>query len=350
MKLLDYLSDRKPLLLFFFLLLSFITGTVYFDRQSRMLPANLVYMLLVSVVLIIIYFALEYSIKKYRFAKLEKLLQHKGSEWINSLPAPSGFEQKTYYDLLRRVYEEANIEINKYIDKSREDMEFLTAWVHQIKTPIAASRLIMENYLNSPPNDAPVCSDAMSSIEEEIDRIEDNVQKALYYSRINDFSKDYLISSVTMEVLVKECIKRHSKNFINKNIRIVLENLDYEISTDKKWLGFIMDQVMSNALKYTDRGGTIKVYAVKTDSEHLLHIEDSGIGIKAEDLGRVFDKSFTGYNGRYMYSSTGLGMYLSQKLARKLGHYITIASEYRRGTTVTIHFPKWSDYFEVTKM
>jgi signal transduction histidine kinase len=108
--------------------------------------------------------------------------------------------------------------------------------------------------------------------------------------------------------------------------------------------------IISNAVKYTDLNGTVTIYSELLASETLLHIKDSGIGIKAEDISRVFEKSFTGSNGREVKTSTGIGLYLSQKLAKKLGHYITIESELNSGTTVTIHFPKWSDYYKVTKV
>jgi signal transduction histidine kinase len=172
----------------------------------------------------------------------------------------------------------------------------------------------------------------------------------LYYSRSDNFSKDYIISEVNINKLIKESIKKHSILFIKKHIKLVNEISDTLIvDTDKKWLLFIVDQLVSNALKYTHDDGSISFKASENDKEKLLTIEDNGIGIKAEDLKRIFSSAFTGYNGRNEnLKATGMGLYLSQKLAKKLGHHITLESEYGKGTKVTIHFPKWNDYYSVT--
>ena len=151
-----------------------------------------------------------------------------------------------------------------------------------------------------------------------------------------------------LDRLVKEAVKKQAKTFINKKINIEIDNIDLVVTTDKKWLSFILDQVLSNALKYTSPGGRIKIYGSIEDKAQKLIIEDNGIGVKSEDLRRVFDKGFTGYNGRENYKSTGIGLYLSKKLARKLGHDISIESKYGEYTKIIIIFPKLSDYLQVS--
>ncbi len=169
-----------------------------------------------------------------------------------------------------------------------------------------------------------------------------------YYGKLSlcVITKDYRIDTIKIETVVKESIKNEASWFINKDINLQLERLDMEVESDYKWLLFIIKQILDNSEKYTEKSDTIKIYVEIAEKEKLLHIEDNGIGIKQEDLERVFEKSFTGYNGRVKHHSTGMGLYLSQKLAKKLGQYITIASEYNKGTKVSIHFPKWNDYYK----
>lgn len=344
MKLREYLYDKKQLILFYIVIITFICLTAYFDRKNRMLDSNILYMFSVSTLFFILYLLIDFLRDRRYYEGLKRLCE--SDEKISpELPEANRYYQKLFNETIKSLDRQTYAQIEYFNEKAREDLEFITSWVHEIKTPIAASRLVIENSLNNN-----VDEESLLSIEEEIDKIEDYVQRALYYTRLNDFTKDYIIGTVSAERIVKESIKRHSKEFINKNIRVELKDLDYEISTDKKWIGFILDQILSNSLKYTPRNGKIKISMEVNDDEKLLYISDNGIGIRQEDLGRVFGKNFTGYNGRENQSSTGMGLYLSQKMARKLGHFITICSQYSKGTTVTIHFPKWSDYFDVTKL
>ncbi len=337
MSLKEYLRDRRNLIIFFIALMTFIGGMIFFDRSIRMLKSNVEYLSIVSFLLFIIYIAIDYTLISYHMNKIKRIPKEE-LDWVNSIPCPINYEQKFYLDIINKLYENANVQIEKLNNKNDESVEFLIAWVHEIKTPIAASKLIIENNLNSENEKI------LYGIEMEIEKVEDYIQKALFYSRINDFSKDYRIDTVKIEIAVKESIKSEASWFINKDIKLQLENLNMEVYSDYKWLKFIIKQILDNAIKYTNKGGIIKIYTDIEDKEKILHIKDNGIGIKKEDIERVFEKSFTGYNGRVKQHSTGMGLYISQKLARKLGHYITIDSEYGKGAEVSIHFPKISSY------
>jgi signal transduction histidine kinase len=190
------------------------------------------------------------------------------------------------------------------------------------------------------------------SLAVEIERINGSIEKILYYSRSDSFSRDYIIAEESLSKLAKENVKKHAALFIRKNIKVsiaVPEGLT--VHTDRKWLLFIMDQLLSNALKYTPENGRIEISARQGDNETVLCYTDNGAGIAEEDIGRIFDKSFTGALGREPGSvATGLGLYLAQKLARKLGHSITIASAPGRGTAAEIHFPFIGDYYNLTGM
>ena len=167
----------------------------------------------------------------------------------------------------------------------------------------------------------------------------------LVFSRSNDFSKDYVISETAVNNVIKESVKKHSIIFIRKHISF-LNKIDDKLTvdTDKKWLAFIIDQIVSNALKYTKDGGMISFYTSKNHNEIVLTIEDDGIGINSEDIDRIFSKSFTGSNGRdNNLKATGMGLYLAKKLSTKLGHRLMVESEYGKGTKFHIYFPIYGD-------
>lgn len=341
MKLLNYLSDRKiPISIY--IIVTLVTGSIiYMNETVDFLHSNGLYSVVLSFLFFGIYMSIDFYNKRTHFKKLIKIKDSSGIDWVNSLPPPMNEEQRIYSELLKKLYSDANLKLEEYRVKNIEDIEFITMWVHEIKTPIAASKLIIENSINHP------TERNLYNLEDEIDKIENFVQMALYYNRVDDFSKDYIISSVSMDKVVKECIKREYSNIINKKLKLNMENLDKEIDTDGKCIEFIVKQVLDNAIKYSRQGGNIKIYIESREKETILNVEDEGIGIKHEDIKRVFDKNFTGFNGRKLYNSTGIGLYLSQKLAKKLGHHITIHSEFNHGTKVSIHFYKWNDYHDI---
>ncbi len=296
---------------------------------------------MVSLILFFFYLFGEYLFKKNYYTSVCEILKNQKGDVIHRLPEPKTYEQNLYSQLLKNVYEEQGTKIEELYNKKRDNLDFLTSWVHEVKTPIAVSRLIIENSMGKSQEEI------LNSLEEEIDKIDNFVEQALYFSRIDAFAKDYFITDVDLERVIKEIIKKHAKIFINKRIKIDIDDISLDVTTDKKWFIFIVNQIIDNALKYTNKGGMIKISSKKNQKEKKLIIEDNGIGIRPEDLGRVFDKGFTGYNGREKYKSTGMGLYLAKRLARKLGHDITLESNYGEYTKVIIHFPNLLDYYNV---
>lgn len=343
MKFTKFLSDRKLSILCFSLLMVFISLVINLDRGFEVSAANVLYINLVSTAFFIFYLISRYLYYRNYFKVLNDIVRNERDEIINRLPKSKSYEQILFHEVLAVLYNEQSAKIQRLHEQKKEYEEFITSWVHQVKTPIAVGRLLIEN------NSSSQNKDILYSIEEELDKIENYIEQVLYYSKIADFSKDYLINELELNRLVKEAVKKQAKTFINKKITIEIENTDLMVTTDKKWLLFILDQVLSNSLKYTSTGGQIRVYGLNEDKVQKLVIEDNGIGIKPEDLDRVFDKGFTGYNGRENYKATGIGLYLSKKLARKLGHDMYIESKYGKYTKLTIIFPKNMDYFEVLR-
>ena len=203
-------------------------------------------------------------------------------------------------------------------------LDYYTLWVHQIKTPIAASQLLVAEVDDR---------QLKQQLEQEIFKIDSYTNLVLQYLRLESFHDDLVLKQVQIEDLVKEIIRKYALFFIQKGLNVNLHDLDKEIVTDKKWLLVVIEQIISNSLKYTKEGG-LEIYM---DGQELC-IKDTGIGIKNSDVLRVFERGFSGYNGRLTQQSSGLGLYLSKKISEELGHQIRIESEVGKGTTVRIQF------------
>ncbi|MEZ7605991.1 sensor histidine kinase [Streptococcus sp. 27098_8_113] len=217
-------------------------------------------------------------------------------------------------------------------EKLNDLMDYYTLWAHQIKTPIAASSLLVREIEDKK---------VKNQLEQELFKIESYVNIVLQYLRLESFHEDLVLKKENLEDLVKEIVKKYAIFFIQKGLSLNLHDLDRTIITDRKWFVVILEQVLSNSLKYTSQGG-IEIYF----QEDTLYIKDSGLGIQDADLLRVFERGFSGYNGRLTQQSSGLGLYLSKKIADELGHQISIASQVGQGTTVMISFSEKKMIFE----
>ena len=342
MSFLKYLKENCKLLIFYFILMTFILMAIYMDRENRLTDSNLLYIMLVSLFMFVVYLVGDYIIKNIQIKNLMKFVT--SEDKTPMLPAPKDYKEDIFLNIINDLYKDYTMSLKDMENKFKENNEFMTAWVHEIKTPITTSKLLIESEEMEE-------NGFIMSIKEEMDKIEDYVEKVLYYSRSDNFSRDYIISEVSISNIVKESIKKHSLIFIRKHIDLI-NNIDKKlyVNTDKKWLIFIIDQLISNSLKYTKNKDIIKFSTDENNKEVLLIVEDNGSGIKKEDMERLFTKAFTGDNGRNInMKATGLGLYLSQKIAKKLGHYITLESEYGKGTSVCVHFPKWENQ-HITKM
>jgi signal transduction histidine kinase len=258
------------------------------------------------------------------FDKLDK------KHLIAELAEEGGFaDSEILCACLRRAGKSMNDEIARHRLKMRDYIEFLEGWVHEVKTPIASALLTVENNRGG----------ATDGVEEDILRIERYVQSALYYARGSFVEKDYLIRQVKLETLVKKALKDNSRLLIGHTMAVRMDALDIPVYTDEKWVTFILGQIISNAVKYTRREPQLHFYGEDGEAGAALYIADNGIGIPATDLPRVFEKGFTGENGRLHGKSTGMGLFLCRKLCDRLGIGI-YASSAGRGTAVSLVFPK----------
>lgn len=243
---------------------------------------------------------------------------------IDALPIPKDLLETDYQELIKKVHQ-AKVQIESESESARSNMiDYYTLWAHQIKTPIAAMQLLLQS------------EDSEQNLElsAELFKIEQYVEMALQYLRLDSSSTDFIIKKYDLDELVKQAVRKYAKLFIRKKISLNLSALSCQVLTDEKWLVFVMEQLLSNALKYTNQG-KISIYMDKNRSKTLV-IQDTGIGIQPEDLPRVFEKGFTGYNGRTDKKSTGIGLYLCKRILTKLSHTITIESEVGKGTRVRV--------------
>lgn len=240
-------------------------------------------------------------------------------------------EGQIFYNVMKDVNKSMNDEIAKYKRFNREYREYIEMWVHEIKTPIASSNLIFENNKN----------DITKSLAEEMNKIDGYVEQALYYAKSNSVEKDYIILGTSLKEIVNSVIRKNSKVLINKRIKIEIFEDDFVVYVDKKWMEFIINQIINNSIKYMDKGTKVlKITAQNSENRVALTIEDNGIGMNEKDVSKAFEKGFTGENGRRFSKSTGIGLYLCKKLCDKLALGISIFSLQGKGTKVQIVFPK----------
>ncbi|MFF3102185.1 sensor histidine kinase [Viridibacillus arvi] len=334
----QHLLFKRRLIITYIMIMSFITVMIYINPKLSMPINDLLYLYLISTSFIFLYIFIEYYFIKKHFNALKSSCRD-GFLIQEELQTPKTLEQQLFQQILKQVDQQHQQKVTSILNDKKETMDYMTSWFHEIKTPISVSRLIIENEKKNP---------VLNSIEEEVDTIEGYVEQALYFVRADDFNQDYFIVPVDLGVVIRLIIKQNAKIFIRKKIKLKLEVESTEVLTDQKWLVYILAQILSNALKYTSPQGEVNISTEEDDIERRLIIEDNGIGIDQADIQRVFDKGFTGMNGRSHGNSTGMGLYLAKRLANKLGHSITITSEKNLFTVVTIHFPKLHDYYAIT--
>jgi len=261
------------------------------------------------------------------FYRKHKLLSRLRDNIIFSnieFPSSDYLVEEDYQELIK-VLDKARLDIIKEKDQAYNDMmEYYTVWAHQIKTPIAAMRLLLQSEK----------SEMNSELLDQLFKIEQYVEMVLQYLRLEDMSSDLVVRKLSLDDLVKQAVRKYSKSFIRKRIKLYYINLNRWVLTDEKWLVFVLEQILSNALKYTNTG-EVSIY-MDPEKPCTLVIEDTGIGIEKEDLPRVFEKGFTGYNGRLNKKSTGIGLYLCRRILNKLSHTIEIESVVGKGTKVKI--------------
>lgn len=240
----------------------------------------------------------------------------------DSLPKLDGIKDEDYQQILRLLSEEHNDYRTQTNRKYSDMIDYYTVWAHQIKTPIASMRLHLQN-------EDSALSRTLSS---DLRRIEQYVEMVLTFLRLNSESTDYVIKEYDLDKIIKSAVRKFSADFIGRKLSLVYEPVNTTVITDEKWLSFVIEQVLSNALKYTPAGSI----TITLENEKTLRIRDTGIGIAPEDLPRIFENGYTGYNGRTDKKASGIGLYLCKRICNNLGHTITARSIVDVGTIIDI--------------
>lgn len=286
--------------------------------------------------------------RRYSFYKTLDLSLHNLDKkfFISELiDRPDFFEGELLYDVIKEATKSMNDEVGKYKISEEEYKEYIETWIHEIKTPIAGITLICDNNR----------SDITRGILEETNKINEFVEQVLFYARSTAVEKDYSIRDINLGSIIRDVVKKHSRQMIENKIEIKLSGIATQVYSDPKWLDFIIGQILVNSIKYKrtnisayNSGETnidnsssyIEFHVIENNTQVILFIRDNGIGIPEKDLPRVFDKGFTGENGRKFAKSTGIGLYLCKRLCEKMNLGISLSSVEGKGTEVKIVIPK----------
>ncbi len=237
------------------------------------------------------------------------------------IPAPDNPIDEVLNEIIDKLSKISIDNITNLKSNQQDSINYFTVWVHQIKTPISAMQMILQS------------EDAENNriLLSELFRIEQYAEMALYYLRLGSDSTDFVIGKFSLDKIVKQAIRRYAPQFIAKKIKLIYSPVNAEVLTDEKWLLFIIEQLLSNAIKYTIKGSVTIKYA-----NSILTVADTGTGIPLEDLPRIFEKGYTGFGGRLDRKSTGLGLYLCKRTADNLGHHLSVSSEVGKGSAFRI--------------
>lgn len=304
--------------IFIFVLFALISVLVFYLYS---LPFHAVgYAFVLCTIIGILCFVYGFARFVYTHKSLEQAYESCHAEL--KLPQSSNLIDEDYSNIIKKLFKEKRNAENQRDIAISEMNDYYTIWTHQIKEPIAALNLILQEKRDD---------EALMQLV----NIEQYVEMALEYMRLSSGVSDYVIKEYDLDGIVNQAVKKYAKSFIRKKISLKLSPINLKALTDEKWLTFVIGQIISNALKYTPAKGKIAIYTAGTNA---LVIEDNGIGIKKEDISRVFEKGYTGINGRRDKKATGIGLYLSKMILEKLSHTIKIESEEDKYTKVTIGF------------
>lgn len=336
MKIGTYIKEKKENIILFIILVIILLFLLDLFGVNKYL--TIIILSLLSIYFIVDFFTFYLKRKKYYDNFLNNLnLLDKKYLILETLEEPEFLDGKVFYDALYKIDKSMMENINNYRNETEDFKEYVEMWIHEIKIPIAGLMLMYHNNKTVNKN----FLDQLNSLDNLTDQI-------LYYVRSNYAEKDFLIKEASMDKIINEVLLKNKDSILENHIDVTVDVKNVKVLTDSKWLVFILNQIINNSIKYSDnsRKSYIMFYIEDNEKETTLHIKDNGIGVNASDLKHVFDKSFTGENGRKMRNSTGFGLYISKKLIEKLGHKISATSEENKYFEITITFGK-NDLYKI---
>lgn len=333
MKLTDYIIDRLFSIVMFLVAVTFSMGLLWLMGLRY---EFIIYIEIIFGFSFLAAFVWDYTRKKKYYCRFMALFDGLDDKTLLAelVEKPGFLDGKMLYQILRLSNKYMNDKLAEAGATNQEYREYIEMWVHEIKTPITSAHLIIENDKNI----------STIRIDDELNKIDHFVEQALFYARSTTLEKDFKIEKTTLKTLVQEALKSYSKQIIEAHGRPVFVNLDIPVFADRKWCVFIIGQIIANSVKYAKENLILTFEGSSFDNGCSLSISDNGIGITEADIPRIFDKGFTGENGRKFGKSTGIGLYLCRKLCRKMNMEISVTSSFENGTTVKITFPKENLY------
>jgi signal transduction histidine kinase len=303
----DYLKSRINVIILMIIVEGVFASSYFlFDMPA----VTVLYPLILSTSALIVAGVIDFV---FTFNKHRKLTQ-------NEISASSDPIEKDYQEIIRKLKEEEAYSRQKTTSDYNNMVEYYTVWAHQIKTPIASMRLQIQSE----------DTESARKLMGDLNRIESYVEMVLTFLRLDSDSTDYLIKEYDLDEIIRPAIRKFSREFILKKLKLEYEPIEFKTITDSKWLSFIIEQVISNAVKYTSEG-YVRIYMSEPG---ILCIEDTGIGISDEDLPRIFENGYTGFNGREDKRASGIGLYLCKRISDNLGHKIYAESKVGEGTKI----------------
>lgn len=337
MKLERFLKDKIILIIILIFNYFILFNLLYGFKVDISLITSFSFIFITMSILIIL---LDYFRKKIFYSEFINSLEELDKKYLilETLPMPSFYEGELLYQTLYDINKSMLEEVNNYSNNINDFKDYVEMWIHEVKIPISSLVLMCHNNKNN----------IDKKYLEQVRKLDNYIDQVLYYVRSNYTEQDFIFKEVKLDKIVSDVLLKNKDDLLENNIEIEVNLREISIMTDPKWLEFILNQIINNSIKYKDSkkdNSFIKINAVDKNSYVSLFIYDNGIGIKESDIKKVFNKSFTGENGRLKTKSTGMGLYIAKKLCTKLGHSISIKSNYNKNTTVEIKIGK-NDFYK----
>lgn len=325
-----YLIDMKSWILLVLALLGFTDLLILLDQGIAVPSSSILYLNLLFLLVLVVFLFWRYKRETRFLTALAELTQEMEEDWLETLP-PSEYMRD---EVTKEAFRAADLFYRRKLSEFKEahliERDYTASWVHEVKAPLTAMKLAIDAHRNDP---------VLRKIEAEWLRIHLLIDQQLYITRLPSLESDYVLAATEIQRLAAKEVRELASWCVEKNVGVEFEGAEAEVLTDSKWCRFIIRQLLTNAVKYSPEGGTITISTDRTESGNaVLIISDQGPGIPAHDLPRIFDKGFTGGNGRLQNAATGLGLYLAQTVATKIGIVLAVHSEPKQRTAMHMTF------------
>lgn len=330
MKFTKYIKDKIYYILTFSIYIILIS--IYLKAMETEIPAIII-VIAISTIFFCAGFIISY-LKSNKYLKdIDKMMDNLTEKYLITeiMPKPSRAERLAYYRILKKANKSMLENISIIKQQQKDYKEYIESWVHEIKIPITSAKLLCENNKTVITN----------KIDEDIEEVNNYVEQALFYARMDQVSNDFMIREISLNEVIKNVLARNKKIMIQNNMKVELKDVNIKCYTDEKWLEFILNQIITNSIKYrNDNNAVVKITGIQNKENIILKIKDNGIGIKKSEIDRIFDKGFTGTNGRNQTKSTGIGLYLCKRLCEGIGMEIDANSKENEYTEIVIIIPR----------